>query len=121
MTSSPNLQQLMDTAVARHGMSVRKLADHARDRGRWKVTHTTLNHIRSGTYKSVPTDETLRAIAWLAGVDDEVAYRAAGLRVPGPPFADELPPGVDYLSPQSRKTAVELLRRLVELERAAEA
>lgn len=115
--SSTTLQQLVHTAVARHGhISVRKLADYANDRGRWRITHTTLNNIRAGTYKSEPTDETVRAIAWLAGVEDDVAYAAAGLRTPGKPFADELPPGTDHLSPKARKAVIELLRVLIAQE-----
>jgi hypothetical protein len=83
--------------------------------------HTTLNAIAAGTYKSQPKADTVRAIAWLAGVTDEVAFTAAGLPVPGPPFADELPPGVDNLSPKARKALIDLMRVLVEEERDGDA
>lgn len=80
------------------------------------ITVTTINHLKAGTYKSVPAVETIRAIAWLAGVSDEVAFTAAGQPVPGPPLADELPPGTDNLSPKSRKAVIEMLRVLIDLE-----
>lgn len=111
-----SLQELLDLAMQKRGVkSGRRLAQVAQDHG-LVLTHTTVNALKAGTYKSRPTDETVRAIAWLAGVSDAVAFTAAGLRVPGPPFADELPPGVDILPPKKRKAVIELLRVLIEDE-----
>lgn len=119
MNASPSLSALVETAVERHQTSVRQLSFLAQKQG-FRVTHTTLNQVRSGTYKSVPSDETIRAIAWLAGVSDEVAFTAAGQPVPGPPFAEELPPGVDNLSLKARKAALDMLRVLVDLDKDAD-
>lgn len=117
MNDAQSLQDLLDLAMARHQVgSGRRLADVAKEHG-FAVTHTTINAIRGRTYKSRPSDETLRAIAWLASVPDAVAFSAAGLVVPGPPFADELPPGVDTLSPKARRAVIELLRVLIDEER----
>lgn len=113
-----NLRDLVEAAILRHGTSGRQLAFLAQKEG-FTLATTTVNAIRQGTYKSAPTDETIRAIAWLAGVSDEVAFTAAGHPVPGPPFAEELPPGVDNLSQKSRKAAVDMLRVLVDLEKDA--
>jgi len=118
VNASPSLRALVETAVERHQTSVRQLSFLAQKQG-FRVTHTTLNQVRSGTYKSIPSDETIRALAWLAGVSDEVAFTAAGQPVPGPPFAEELPPGVDNLSLKSRKAALDMLRVLVDLEKDA--
>ncbi|WP_461634469.1 hypothetical protein [Glutamicibacter soli] len=115
VNGTDNLKSLVEMAVARHDKSVRQLAYLAQEAGH-KVTYTTLNHIRGGTYKSTPGEPTLRAIAYLAGVEDSVAFTAAGQPVPGPPLADELPPGADNLSPKSRKAVVEMVRVLVDLE-----
>ncbi|MGO2069630.1 hypothetical protein [Glutamicibacter arilaitensis] len=115
MNGTDNLKSLVEMAVARHDKSVRQLAHMAQEAGH-KVTYTTLNHIRGGTYKSTPGEPTLKAIAYLAGVEDSVAFTAAGQPVPGPPLADELPPGADNLSPKSRKAIVEMVRVLVDLE-----
>lgn len=101
--------------VARGGASGRELERQARNHG-YRVVHTTLNALAAGTYKSRPSTDTIRAIAWLAGVSEEVAFAAAGVPMPGPPFADELPPGVDLLTPRSRRAAIEILRALVEAE-----
>lgn len=102
-------------AVARHQASGRRLADMAQQAG-FALASTTFNHIRAGRYKSTPTDETIRAIGWLAGVSDEVAFAAAGQKAPGLPLADELPPGADHLSAKARKTIIDLTRVLIEYE-----
>lgn len=115
MNEPLTLRGLVAKSLAERNASGRELARLAESRG-FKITFTTLNAIAAGTYKSRPSDETVRAIAWLAGVSNEVAFRAAGLRVPGPPFADELPPGVDNLSPEARKAVIGILRVLVQQE-----
>lgn len=97
---------------------MRQLALTAQDNGH-RIAYTTLNQIANGTYRFTPSSDTVRAIAWLAGVPEATAFSAAGLDVPGRPFADDLPPGVDHLSPASRKIAVDLLRHLVKQDEAA--
>lgn len=113
---SQSLRELVDLAASRHQTSGRQLAFLAQKEG-FTLATTTVNAIRQGTYKSVPTDETIRAIAWLAGVKDEVAFTAAGQPVPGPPFAEELPPGVDNLPAKARKAAIDMLRVLVDMNK----
>lgn len=93
-------------------MAGRALADLARKNG-FEITHGTVNSIRSGAYKSRPSDSTIRAIAWLAGVSEDTAFQAADRNPPGRPFAEDLPPGVDDLEPRQRKAAVEILRAMV--------
>lgn len=109
----PTLRDLLDLAMDKRGTtSGRRLAELARGHG-FEVTHTTINQIRSGSYKFRPSEDTIEAFAWLAGVPAETAYAAAGRRAPGRPFAEDLPPGVDNLGPRERKAAVELLRAFV--------
>jgi hypothetical protein len=115
VSTSTTLRDLAQKAVDERGLSGRRLADLAQAHGH-ELTHSTFNWIRSGTYKSRPSPETVRAIAWLAGVSESEAFTAAGLPVPGPPFADELPPGVDTLSPRKRKVVLDLLRVLIDDE-----
>lgn len=117
--SEPTLQSLLIAAKRERGASGRRLAELAQKHG-FRAAGTTLNAIIAGTYKSTPSDDTVRAIAWLAGVTEGEAFAAAGLRVPGPPLSDELPPGVDLLQPKARKAVVELLRVLVEQEEGGE-
>lgn len=102
-------------AVVQRNTSGRQLTTLAQTHG-FKLTYTTFNQIRNGTYKFQATDETIRALAWLAEVSEDVAFTAAGKPKPGPPLADELPPGVDYLSQRSRRAAIEMLRALVAAE-----
>lgn len=116
MNEPQSLRELVDLAVAKHQTSVRQLSFKAQDHG-FKLVGTTLGHIRNGTYKSVASEETIRAIAWLAGVSDDVAFTAAGQPVPGPPFAEELPPGVDNLPAKARKAAIDMLRVLVDMNK----
>lgn len=119
MNQPQSLRSLVELAADRHATSGRQLAFLAQRQG-FTLATTTVNAIRQGVYKSAPTAETIRAIAWLAGVSDEVAFTAAGQPVPGPPFAEELPPGVDNLSLKSRKAALDMLRVLVDLEKDAD-
>lgn len=120
VNDTDSLKGLMEMAVERYDTSIRQLAFKAHEAG-FKVTYTTLHQIRSGKYKSIPGEQTVRAIAYLAGVEDSVAFTAAGQPVPGPPLADELPPGADNLSPKSRKAVVEMVRVLVDLETGSNA
>ncbi|MCT1366585.1 hypothetical protein M4D50_01035 [Rothia sp. p3-SID1597] len=115
MNEPTSLRQLADMAVADRGLSGRRLAALAQQHG-FELTHTTFNHLRAGTYKARPSEDTLRALAWLAGVPETVAFTLAGRPTPGPPLAEELPPGSDNLSPKARKVVIDLLRVLVTAE-----
>ncbi|QDY64851.1 hypothetical protein FQA45_00170 [Glutamicibacter halophytocola] len=115
MNETETLKGLIEIAIERHQTSARQLAFKAQEAG-FKIVYTTINQIRNGIYKSKPSEVTLKAIAYLAGVEESVAFAAAGQQVPGPPLADELPPGADLLSPKSRKAVVEMVRVLVDLE-----
>lgn len=112
VNETDTLRGLIGKARREREMSVRKLALAAQGAGH-KIVDTTLNAIQNGTYKSEPTEETIRAIGWLADVSDEIAFAAAGRALPGPPFAEELPPGVDDLTSTERKAAIVMLRTLV--------
>lgn len=79
MTNRPSLTDLVEIAAKRHnGASGRRLAEIAQA-SKHDVSHATLNRIRTGKYTSRPSDSTLRAIAFLAGVDEESAFVAADL------------------------------------------
>lgn len=119
MNQPKSLKELVDLAIQFRGASGLGLSQLAAKNG-LQITTTTINAIRQGTYKSTPREGTLRALAWLAGVDASVAFTAAGQPVPGPPFAEELPPGVDNLPPKARKAAIDMLRVLVDLNRDAD-
>lgn len=106
------LRDLIQQAADTRQLSGRALADLAQQQG-FQIAHATVNAIRSGSYKSRPSDDTIRAIAWLAGTSDRVAYEAAGQRPPRRPFADDLPPGVDTLEDRERRAAVAILSALV--------
>ncbi|MDI2019734.1 hypothetical protein PJL18_00225 [Paenarthrobacter nicotinovorans] len=110
----------MELAIQYRDTSGLGLSQLASSNG-YRITTTTINAIRQGVYKSAPREGTLRALAWLAGVDASVAFMAAGQPVPGPPFAEELPPGVDNLSPKARKAVLDMLRVLVDLEGSVDA
>lgn len=121
VVNQPNsLSDLVELAIRHRDTSGLGLSQLAAKNG-MQLTATTINQIRQGLYKSKPREGTLRALAWLAGVTDEVAFTAAGQAVPGPPFAEELPPGVDNLPAKARKAAIEMLRVLVDMNRATDA
>ncbi|MEQ7847766.1 hypothetical protein [Nocardioides kribbensis] len=100
------LRQAMDKRGVRSG---RALADLTSGREH-TIDRTQVNNILRGTYKHRPGDSLIKAVAWLAAVDDEVAFKAAGIPMPGPPFAAELPPGVDNLGPQERRAIITVIR-----------
>ncbi len=104
-------------AAERHQLSGRQLALKAQGAG-YPLTHTVVNQILAGRYTSQLRSDRLRGLAWLAGVSERTAFAAAGLPAPGQPLADELPDGVDNLSPRARKAVLELIRVLVEAERS---
>ncbi|WP_420179655.1 helix-turn-helix domain-containing protein [Paenarthrobacter sp. TA1.8] len=120
MNQPQSLSELVELAAQYRDTSGLGLSQLAAKNG-YQLTATTINQIRQGLYKSKPREGTLRALAWLAGVSDEVAFTAAGQTVPGPPFAEELPPGVDNLSPKARKVVLDMVRVLVDLEKSADA
>lgn len=112
------LQGLIDKAQQRHGTtSTPKLAEIAQKKGH-KLNHTTISQIRSGKYRSEPAEDTLRAIAFLAGVPYRVAYEAAGLGVLNSPFVDQLPRDVDRLTPKQRTAVLAIIRLLIDAEKA---
>lgn len=119
MNQPQSLSELVELAIRHRDTSGLGLSQLAAKNGH-HLTATTINQIRQGLYKSKPREATIRAIAWLAGVRDEVAFTAAGQPVPGPPFAEELPPGVDNLPPKARKAVIEMLRVLVDMNQDAE-
>lgn len=120
MNQPNSLSELVELAIRHRDTSGLGLSQLAAKNG-FQLTATTINQIRQGLYKSKPRESTIRALAWLADVTDEVAFTAAGQPVPGPPFAEELPPGVDNLPAKARKAAIEMLRVLVDMNRAANA
>ncbi|WP_280489563.1 hypothetical protein [Nocardia farcinica] len=117
MTTLRDLLQL----AADRGLSTRAMESEvekaAEASGReMNLSRATASRILSGQYKSKPSDSTIRAVAYLAGVPERIAFDAAGMPPPALPFADELPEGVDQLSPKRRRVAIEVLRSLVEAE-----
>lgn len=110
---SETLTDLMKLAAQRHDASGRRLAEIAAGNG-MDITYTTINHILSGTYRSRPGTKTLAAVAYLAGVELDRVYSAAGVESPGRPFAEDLPPGADYLTGRQRAAVIEVIRAMLE-------
>jgi hypothetical protein len=112
MTEHPRttLQDVAKAALGAHaGVSGRELERVARRQG-LTISYTTINGMAAGTYKSRPTRRTLDALADLSGYSREAVYAAAELPLPGPPFADELPPDVDRMHPHQRRAVIEVIR-----------
>jgi Uncharacterized protein conserved in bacteria (DUF2188) len=110
------LTNLLRLAIEIHGnATLRRLQElvegeeRVRPRG-LTLNRTTASQILRGTYRGIASDGTIRAVAWLAGVPDERAYAAAGREAPGPPFVDELPPGIDTLTPRERGAVIEVAK-----------
>lgn len=120
---SANLQDLLQRAVQRResagiANSTRALTEEVRKeeernpRG-LQFNPTIASRILRGIHPGQLSNGTIRAIAYLAGVGDEEAFTAAGRKAPGLPFQEELPPGIDDLTPADRKAALSILRQLI--------
>jgi hypothetical protein len=103
----------------------RKTGDSARDFERkaaalgHPVDRTTIAQIAAGTYRRKTQERTFDAIAAVTGVPVETVRALAG-RPPRPkPFAEELPPDTDHLSPASRRAVVGVIRALLNAESGA--
>jgi hypothetical protein len=114
-----NLRGLLQQAIDRRGgVTFRQLQELVESEERREprgllLNRTTASQLIRGTYRGVPTQGTIRAVAWLAGVPEAEAFTAAGQAPPGPPFAEELPQGVDALSTKERRAVIEVLRTLL--------
>lgn len=111
MADAPRtLQDLAQLASERHdGKRGRALGREAAKHG-LPLSYTTVDKILAGTYTSTPKRETVDALAILANVPTDTAYRAAGLPLPQAPFADQLPPDVDTLDADQRRVLIEMAR-----------
>lgn len=113
------LRDLLAHARQRHEVtSWAALEKIGRARGH-KISHTTLSQLFKGTYSAArPDDVTLRAVAFLAGASLAEVYEAAGLGPVGIPFAQQLPNGVDALTPDHREVALTVIRALLKAQDA---
>lgn len=84
----------------------------ARPRG-MSLNRSTASQILRGAYRGTPSPATVRAIGWLAGVTDEVAFVAAGQPTPGRPLADDLPAATDTLNDRERAVVIDVVRALL--------
>ena len=114
---TPTLRDLVLQARDK-GLSYRQMeemveASEARVRRGLKLNRTTASKIARGKHSGDAEDGTIRAIALVAGVTEDVAFTAAGRKLDGEPFAKELPVGIDDLSTRERRVALDLLRVLV--------
>lgn len=111
------LQDLAQLATERHdGKRGRALGREAA-KHELTLSYTTFDNILAGKYMSTPKRETIDALAFLAGVPKETAYRVAGLPLPLAPIADQLPPDVDTLDADQRRVLIEMARVLVKQNR----
>lgn len=106
-------------AVERHQIFGRAIAKKEQEVG-YSMKHTVFNQVLNGRYKSQIIDKKIRAFVCLAGVTEETVFIAAGRPAPGPPLANELPDGVDNLSPKARKAVIEMLGVLIAAEKGSD-
>lgn len=77
------------------------------------LNRSTASQILRGAYRGTPSQATVRAIGWLAGVTDEVAFAAGGQPAPGRPLAEELPAAADTLNDRERAVVLGIVRALL--------
>lgn len=108
------LQQIAQRAVDRNGGSAGRSLDREAKRQGLTLSYTTVDKILAGTYRSTPKRVTLDALAVLAGLSKEQVYAAAGRPLPQAPFAEQLPPDVDLLTPTQRESVLSVIRQFVQ-------
>jgi hypothetical protein len=107
--TSKSLIDLIEIAATRHdGASGRRLAELAQRAGH-DISHATLNRLRQGTYATRPSDASIRAIAYLADVSENVAFAAAGVSAPAA-VTYQAPAEAQRMSTRQRKALDELIR-----------
>lgn len=118
-STQPTLADLLRRAIDdRTGAPLRDIqalveAEEAvRPRG-MSLNRSTASQILRGAYRGTPSQATVRAIGWLAGVTDEVAFAAAGQPAPGRPLAEELPAAADTLNDRERAVVIDIVRTLL--------
>ncbi len=77
------------------------------------LNRSTASQILRGAHRGTPSQATVRAIGWLAGVTDEVAFAAANQPAPGRPLVEELPAAADTLNDRERAVVIDVVRALV--------
>ena len=110
---STSLADLLDAAMVKHKVSSGRGLGEVAGRLGLSITYSQINHIRAGTYRSEPRKEALDAIAALAGVSLDLAYEASG-RIRLRPFSEDLPDGVDSLTPRQRNAVLTVIRAFLE-------
>lgn len=112
------LRRIAELASERHdGAKGRALGRIAEQRG-LDLSYTTVDKILTGKYRSTPKPATLDALALLAGVEREDVYRAAGVPMPMAPFAEQLPPDADLLTPLQRDAVLAVVRQFTQVNKA---
>ena len=107
--TSKSLIDLIEIAATRHdGASGRRLAELAQRAGH-DISHATLNRLRQGTYATRPSDASIRAIAYLAEVSENVAFGAAGVSAPAA-VVYQAPAEAQRMTTRQRKALDELIR-----------
>ena len=107
--TSKSLIDLIEIAAARHGgASGRRLAELAQRAGH-DISHATLNRLRQGTYATRPSDASIRAIAYLSDVSENVAFAAAAVAAPAA-VVYQAPAEAQRMSTRQRKALDELIR-----------
>lgn len=111
MDSTPKtLKEIAQAASDNNGGARGRQLGRIAERKGLTLSYTTVDKILAGTYTSRPSRKTLEALAKLAGVPVAQVYEAANEVPPQAPFADQLPPGVDTLTPEQRKVIIDIAR-----------
>lgn len=111
MDSTPmTLKEIAQAASDNNGGARGRQLGRIAERKGLTLSYTTVDKLLAGTYTSRPSRRTLEALAQLSGVPVEKVYAAAQVAPPQARFADQLPPGVDSLTPEQRKVIIDIIR-----------
>lgn len=112
-TEPTSLANLVERALHRHGVRASTELHRIAAAAGLEITHTTLNKIRTGKYRSTPTPKTIAALAYLSGVPLDQVKRLVGTAGDTRPFAERLPPAIDVLLTDEQEALLLVMRKMV--------
>ena len=108
------MQDIIEEILARPDVRSARHMDQLATKMGYSLAYTSISAIRNGTHSGKYQTRTLEAIAAVGNMPRKRVYAAAGLPLPGKPFADELPDDVDFLDRPSREAVLGVVRVLLE-------
>ena len=119
MTNDPQtLQEVAQTAADLHEGSAGRYMEELARRAGLNLSRTTFDKMLRGNYRSRPSRETVRALAYVAQLPEVLVAEVAGLPRLGGDLAEQLPPGHETLTAEQQSAVIAVVRQYVKANQA---